>query len=67
MANTFSFHIQFNDGSNPYLHFPTTYKRHYDALCKWKRNFCLTRIDRVRSAYGSITEYYIAKERGCVQ
>lgn len=62
MAKTFCFHITFDDGSNPYWHFPTTYKRHYDALSKWKKAYALTRTDRKRSTTGGIMETYIARE-----
>lgn len=67
MEKTFCFHIVFSDGSNPYWHFPTTYRRHYNALCKWKRAYILTRTDRKRAASGGIMETYIAKERGLAQ
>ena len=60
----YSYHIQFADGSNPYYHFPTTYKRHYDSVSKWKRLFALTEVGRERHKGGGFTIFYTAKERG---
>lgn len=53
-----SFHIEFEDGSNPYYNFPCTRDRHLKALDKWKKSFDLELI----KATGTM-EFYRAKEK----
>ena len=42
----YSFHIEFSDHSNPYYHFPCNYRKHLNAIKKWKRNYNLTVLAR---------------------
>lgn len=56
----YDFHITFSDGSNPYWHFPTTYKKHYAALRQWKRNYAMLETMRFKRKDGGYTAYYNA-------
>lgn len=42
-----SFHIEFEDGSNPYYHFPCDSKTHRQELRKWRKNYTLTLIGKI--------------------
>lgn len=53
-----SFHIEFEDGSNPYYHFPCPEADHKKALSVWRRMYELTLIGKS----GTI-EFYRAKEK----
>lgn len=41
MKKSYSFHITFADGSNPYYHFPCDLKHHNAALRKWRKMYTL--------------------------
>ena len=55
---TYSFHIDFADGSNPYYHFPCSKEEHRKAIRKWRRNWKLTLIGKVDTLY-----FFNAQER----
>ena len=46
MESTYSFHIQFTDGTNPYFSFPCDRKKHLAQLRKWRKNYDLSVISR---------------------
>lgn len=41
---TYSFHLEFTNGSNPYYHFPCDKRHHNAALKKWRKNYELKEI-----------------------
>lgn len=56
----YSFHITFADGSNPYYHFPCEYGDHYRALCAWKKNYKLQKLNVTEYAPGDKCAWYMA-------
>ena len=62
-SRTYSFHLTFADGSNPYYSFPTDETTHKAALRKWKRNYDLILDQRTESPSGSVLELYTATEK----
>ena len=60
----YSFHITFDDGSNPYWHFPVDKDEHKKALKKWSRGYRLSLIHTTENSItGTITELYEATRR----
>lgn len=59
---TYSFHITFADGSNPYYHFPCAYGKHYRALQRWANTYKLEKVKTVETN-GNRLLFFIAKER----
>ena len=62
-AAVYSYHITFEDGSNPYYHFPTTYSRHYSSLRKWKKYYILVETGRRRTGRSGYAAFYRATPR----
>lgn len=59
----YSYHITFEDGSNPYYHFPTTYSRHYNSIRRWKKDYVLIQTMRFKVRGGGYTVCYRAISR----
>jgi len=59
----YSYHITFEDGSNPYYHFPTTYSRHYNSIRRWKKDYVLIETTRSKSNRCGYMAFYRAIPR----
>ena len=58
----YAFHLEFEDGSNPYYHYPTDRKLHNAALHGWEQSYELQLDDRTESPY-VVTEWYTVKDK----
>jgi len=54
-----SFHIEFDDGSNPYYHFPCEDEQHIKELRRWMVHFDLILVKIEKGI-----EYYRARRKG---